>query len=193
MSDYLSYKSAESCLDISSCHYWWCEHHKECLEKKLSDRKLPTEVQSKTAIQKDYRKAKKKALKTGRKVEDIINRYKPQTPVGPKKQFFKPDIIHGDAKFIFCHYCGGLISYDKITKDHKHPVSKNGSKRGRYNIVPACKSCNNEKSDMEYMEYLQYRYRSGKTLSRVATKDFENQMVIRQNETCEPYKPGFPC
>ena len=43
-----------------------------------------------------------------------------------------------------CHYCGGKFPPSELTMDHIVPLSRGGhSTKG--NIVPCCKSCNNDK------------------------------------------------
>lgn len=51
-----------------------------------------------------------------------------------------------------CHYCGIELTASTFTKDHKKPKSKGGGSGN--NLVPACKSCNTRKSDMDYLEFL---------------------------------------
>jgi 5-methylcytosine-specific restriction endonuclease McrA len=58
-----------------------------------------------------------------------------------------------------CHYCGIECSplkrpSQRITKDHRIPVSRGGSDAIE-NIVVACRGCNSEKSNMTEDEYLQ--------------------------------------
>jgi hypothetical protein len=56
-----------------------------------------------------------------------------------------------------CYYCGIQCrpwpKFQRITKDHKVPVSRGGSD-AIGNIVVACKRCNSEKSNMTDEEYL---------------------------------------
>ena len=55
-----------------------------------------------------------------------------------------------------CHYCGRKIRSDELTMDHVIPLSRGGMSE-RYNIVPACKDCNNKKKYLlpaEWEEYL---------------------------------------
>jgi 5-methylcytosine-specific restriction endonuclease McrA len=85
--------------------------------------------------------------------------------------WFKPDIVCGDIKYIYCHYCGEAIYSKHITKDHKIPVSKGGTDEAS-NIVPACRACNTDKGDSDYLEYITKRLKSGR-LSMVARKAFE--------------------
>ena len=56
-----------------------------------------------------------------------------------------------------CHYCGNKFSKDLLTMDHIIPLSRGGTSE-RFNIVPACKDCNNKKKNLlpaEWEEYLQ--------------------------------------
>ena len=52
-----------------------------------------------------------------------------------------------------CHYCQKKYTPEELTMDHVIPVSRGGfSKKG--NIVPCCKSCNNEKKYFTPVEIL---------------------------------------
>ena len=56
-----------------------------------------------------------------------------------------------------CHYCGGSFPADALTMDHIIPLSRGGTSE-RFNIVPACKDCNNKKKNLlpvEWEEFLQ--------------------------------------
>ena len=55
-----------------------------------------------------------------------------------------------------CTYCGRSVPAGELTMDHIIPVSRGGLSE-RYNIVPACKDCNNKKKYLlpaEWDEYL---------------------------------------
>jgi len=55
-----------------------------------------------------------------------------------------------------CHYCRQAVSPGDLTMDHIVPIAR-GGKSTRGNVVPACKSCNNEKKQrlpMEWGDYL---------------------------------------
>lgn len=52
-----------------------------------------------------------------------------------------------------CAYCGRKQSRKlRLTKEHVVPVSEAGA-TSRYNIVPACASCNSSKSDKELLTW----------------------------------------
>ncbi len=56
-----------------------------------------------------------------------------------------------------CHYCGKSVPPAELTMDHLIPLSR-GGKSERYNIVTACKECNNRKKNLlpaEWDEYLE--------------------------------------
>jgi len=56
-----------------------------------------------------------------------------------------------------CHYCGRSVSPSELTMDHLIPLSRGGTSE-RYNIVAACKDCNNRKKNLlpaEWDEYLE--------------------------------------
>lgn len=55
-----------------------------------------------------------------------------------------------------CHYCGASVPPSELTMDHLIPISRGGTSE-RYNIVAACKDCNNRKKNLlpaEWDEYL---------------------------------------
>lgn len=56
-----------------------------------------------------------------------------------------------------CNYCGKKIPFSELTMDHVIPLSRGGTSE-RFNIVPACKDCNNKKKYLlpsEWKEYLE--------------------------------------
>lgn len=54
--------------------------------------------------------------------------------------------LEAKEKKIVCHYCNKVFPASKITKDHIVPRSKGGA-NAAYNIVPACRPCNQDKGD----------------------------------------------
>lgn len=59
-----------------------------------------------------------------------------------KTQWWKNEIAKG-----ICYYCECKFSPDELTMDHIVPLSR-GGKSTKGNVVPCCKSCNNEKKYM---------------------------------------------
>ncbi|MBI4650044.1 HNH endonuclease [Candidatus Desantisbacteria bacterium] len=59
-----------------------------------------------------------------------------------KTQWWKNEIASGT-----CYYCGCKFSSDELTMDHIVPLSR-GGKSTKGNVVPCCKTCNNEKKYM---------------------------------------------
>lgn len=56
-----------------------------------------------------------------------------------------------------CAYCWkGQTRSSRLTRDHVVPV-KNGGDTSRKNIVPACKTCNSSKGDLDWAEWLKTR------------------------------------
>ena len=51
-----------------------------------------------------------------------------------------------------CAYCGCELGVETLTRDHKIPLSKNGT-NWLANLVPACHKCNSGKRDRDYKEY----------------------------------------
>lgn len=54
-----------------------------------------------------------------------------------------------------CHYCGKYMPKEKITVDHMFPQDFGGPTITN-NLIPACKTCNNEKNNMTKNEYLAF-------------------------------------
>ena len=55
-----------------------------------------------------------------------------------------------------CTYCGKTIKKSKMTLDHMFPRFFGGVSIPT-NLTPACKSCNNKKSDLNYYEFKVFR------------------------------------
>lgn len=56
-----------------------------------------------------------------------------------------------------CHYCNRIVPPRELTMDHLIPVVRGGSSE-KWNLVPACKDCNNKKKNLltaEWEEYLE--------------------------------------
>lgn len=54
-----------------------------------------------------------------------------------------------------CYYCKKILSEDEASIDHIFP-SDFGGPTITNNLVPACKKCNQEKSNMTYRQYMKY-------------------------------------
>ena len=83
--------------------------------------------------------------------DDDIRREKNRARELRKTEWWKRKSSRG-----ICHYCGSLIKPEELTMDHIVPLSR-GGKSTKYNVVPACKDCNNRKKlllPMEWDEYL---------------------------------------
>ena len=57
-----------------------------------------------------------------------------------------------------CHYCGTRHKPSDLTMDHKIPISRGGTSE-KYNLVPACKECNNKKKHLLPVEWEEYMNR----------------------------------
>ena len=55
-----------------------------------------------------------------------------------------------------CTYCGKTVKKSKMTLDHMFPRFFGGVSIPT-NLTPACKSCNNKKSDLNYYEFKVFR------------------------------------
>ena len=65
-----------------------------------------------------------------------------------RSQWWKRQIADGK-----CHYCGNIVSPEEMTMDHIVPVSR-GGRSVKGNVVPCCKSCNNEKNHLTPAEII---------------------------------------
>lgn len=54
-----------------------------------------------------------------------------------------------------CHWCGLRVSAKELTMDHIVPISR-GGKTAKNNVVPCCKTCNNQKKQLLPMEWEAY-------------------------------------
>jgi 5-methylcytosine-specific restriction protein A len=54
-----------------------------------------------------------------------------------------------------CYYCGRTFKPHQLTMDHIIPLSRGGTSE-RFNIVPACKECNNTKKYLLPAEWDEY-------------------------------------
>jgi 5-methylcytosine-specific restriction endonuclease McrA len=54
------------------------------------------------------------------------------------------ELFHRDRQI--CAYCGGMFPVSKLTRDHVVPFSR-GGRDTWMNVVTACRSCNEKKSD----------------------------------------------
>ncbi len=56
-----------------------------------------------------------------------------------------------------CYYCGMALVREQVTMDHVVPISR-GGRSTPGNLVPACKTCNEQKRSLtavEWQDYLQ--------------------------------------
>ena len=55
-----------------------------------------------------------------------------------------------------CHYCGCELTDKNRTLDHMYPRRWGGISIPE-NLIPSCKNCNQDKKDMSYDQFMQYR------------------------------------
>ncbi len=82
--------------------------------------------------------------------ESIINAEKHKARKLRNTAWWRKKISRG-----LCHYCGGKFEVSQLTMDHKIPLSKGGTSE-KFNLVPACKSCNNKKKNLLPVEWDEY-------------------------------------
>ncbi|MCP3941246.1 MAG: HNH endonuclease [Desulfobacteraceae bacterium] len=54
-----------------------------------------------------------------------------------------------------CHYCKGVFLPAQLTMDHIIPVGR-GGRSEKFNLVPCCKECNTQKSNLLPSEWDEY-------------------------------------
>lgn len=52
-----------------------------------------------------------------------------------------------------CPYCNSKLTKENITADHIVPVSKGGN-NSKLNLLACCKTCNEERGDLDFYRYL---------------------------------------
>ncbi len=77
-----------------------------------------------------------------------------------------------------CQYCGGVFKPVEMEIDHIIPKSK-GGKNYRYNMIPACMSCNKQKGDRSVFEFMKsggFKWTDGLTekVEKLVRKGFLN-------------------
>lgn len=75
-----------------------------------------------------------------------------------------------------CYYCGCVLTSSNRTLDHIHPRSWGGVSLPD-NLVPSCKNCNKEKSDMTPEQYEKF-----KTINKSDKQHEFYQKCIQENE-----------
>lgn len=94
-----------------------------------------------------------------------------------------------------CYYCGELLTLRTVTKDHKTPTCREGSDE-IWNIVPACKPCNQMKGWRTEAEFLLARpglYARGAQLRRGIENLNTTQRPAQERITAleEKIEPGL--
>jgi len=83
-------------------------------------------------------------------LEEHIKREKAKARKLRKTKWWRKKIAKG-----ICYYCGRKVPPQELTMDHKIPLSRGGTS-DRFNIVPACKECNNKKKYLLPWEWEEY-------------------------------------
>lgn len=68
-----------------------------------------------------------------------------------------------------CHYCGKQLRLAEKTVDHAIPLSHGGG-HIRGNVVVACKDCNDDKANMDKLQYMATLYQRIKRMTVAARK-----------------------
>lgn len=68
---------------------------------------------------------------------------------------FAKDFILNNKNTI-CIYCENKLTIHNATSDHIIPISKRGN-NCQINMVVCCKSCNNERGNLDFKEYLKVK------------------------------------
>ncbi len=86
---------------------------------------------------------------------DLLHSLIELRPSDAKRRFRKGILedypLRGPLGQAACAYCGKW--HEKLTLDHIIPKSKGGPHYARFNIIPACFSCNSSKSNLPIFEW----------------------------------------
>lgn len=87
--------------------------------------------------------------------EDLLYSLSALRPGDAKRKFrkgiFDDYPLRGPLGQPACAYCGKW--HEKLTLDHVIPKAKGGPHYARWNLVPACGTCNGKKSDQRLFEF----------------------------------------
>lgn len=86
-----------------------------------------------------------------------VDNRKKEAPRNISKGFYSMDwnFVLGDrAGLVQCSYCGLFVGSREITRDHVYPKSKGG-----FSTAPACRPCNEAKTDLRPIEWALYAYK----------------------------------
>lgn len=79
-----------------------------------------------------------------------------------------------------CYYCGCELTDKNRTLDHMYPRRWGGISIPE-NLVPSCKNCNRDKTDMSYEQFMQYRkLKSKKTKEEFYKKCLQKNLRVRK-------------
>lgn len=93
-----------------------------------------------------------------------------------KSPLSKTQYINTLRYFDFCcAYCGKSLFENKLEKDHIIALSKGGLTT-RFNIIPACRSCNASKNNSDYYTW----YSSQKFFDRHRLAKIDTYVVINK-------------
>ncbi len=106
-------------------------------------------------------------------------------PFGPKKAQ-KEDLL---KIFNYECYCGEKITEKSFSQDHLIPMNK--ASQGLHawgNVVPCCRSCNNEKQQKEWLDFLVTKSSHEELLARKKrVEDFTKEMNYDPNLNLHEY------
>ncbi len=83
--------------------------------------------------------------------EAWIRREKARARELRKSRWWRQKLARG-----ICHYCGGPFPPEELTMDHVVPLAR-GGRSSKNNLVPCCKTCNNEKQSRLLQEWEGYQ------------------------------------
>jgi len=86
-----------------------------------------------------------------------VDNTKRKAPKHVSKGFYSMDwnfVLRRREGWVQCAYCGLFMGAREITRDHVYPRSKGG-----FSTAPACRPCNEAKTDLRPIEWALYAYR----------------------------------
>jgi len=86
-----------------------------------------------------------------------------------------------------CYYCNKKVKRKKITLDHMFPMIWGGVTLPN-NLIPCCKKCNMEKSDMTYNQFIRWKMSECKEVRDAYYKESveKNRSILRNGQLVLP-------
>ncbi len=97
------------------------------------------------------------------------------------KELKKSRWWHNLTQRASCYYCEKILTRAEVTMDHIVPISRGGRSTAG-NLVPACKSCNEQKRSLTPVEWDDYLKRGESKDQRCESAAFAQPHEIGENK-----------